>query len=110
MEVQNILPQDQYSTRHLPTLEEQPRDTLPVLETVHQPQQEQPKATAQGPPPQLYQPEYQHEVAKQLQEQEQKKINIHQQRQQQHLQQQLQQQQLQQQQMHIQQTQQVQPQ
>ena len=25
MEVQNILPQDQYSTRHLPTLEEQPR-------------------------------------------------------------------------------------
>merc|ERR1719391_1371952 len=91
MEVQNILPQDQYSNRHLPTLEEQPREPLPVQETVHQQQQDQPKATAQGPPPQLYQAEYQHEVAKQLQEQV-----MDQQRQQQQLQQQQQQQQIQQ--------------
>ena len=32
MEVQNILPQDQYSTRHLPTLEEQPRGEFHKIE------------------------------------------------------------------------------
>merc|ERR1719391_773090 len=45
MEVQNILSQDQYSNRHLPTLEEQPREPLPVQETVHQQQQDQPKSS-----------------------------------------------------------------